>query len=165
MLFRKNFSKISRIRGFMMVEIIVGISIIAVVVLAMMGVAQKSLALSRQSLHTAQASTLLEEGAEVVRLLRDNAWTNISDLTVGADYYPSYSGGVWSLSPTANTVGIFTRTVVVSDVNRDNSTDDIVSSGGTLDSGTKLITVTVSWAEGSTTITKTLQFYIADIFL
>ena len=68
-------------------------------------------------------------------------------------------------------MGIFTRTVVLADVNRDTSVDpntstskDIVSSGGALDSGTKLITVTVSWTEGGATITKNLKFYIIDIF-
>src|SRR3989339_357200 len=49
-------------------------------------------------------------------------------------------------------------------VNRDNATKDIVTSGGTSDAGTKLITVTVSWKEGGTTVTKTLQFYLTDVF-
>ena len=91
------------------------------------------------------------------------AWTNISALNIATNYYLTYSSPNWSLSTTSNTVGIFTRTVVLSAVNRDDTTKDI-SSSGTNDPKTKLVTVTVSWPEGGTTITKTLQFYIIDIF-
>lgn len=147
----------------MVVEILVAVSIIVVSVLAAMTVAQKSISVSRQAFHTTQATFLLEEGAEAVRILRDNAWTNISDLSAGANYYLNFSGSTWILEETANTVGIFTRTISLANVNRDNITKDI-SSTGTNDLGTKLITVTVSWPEGGVTITKTLQFYIMNIF-
>lgn len=147
-----------------MVEILVAVSIITVSILAAMAVAQKSVYVARQALHTNQAALLLEEGAEAVRIVRDDAWTNISSLTVGTNYYPTFSSGTWTLSATANTVGIFTRMVTLSSVNRDSTTQDIVTSGGTLDAGTKLVTVTVSWLEGGTTLTKTLQFYIVDLF-
>ena len=139
------------------------ISIIVISIIAAMTVAQKSIYVSRQALHSTQAGFLLEEGAEAVRIFRDNAWANISGLTAGTSYYPTFAGNTWSLSATSNTVGIFTRIVTVSGVNRDNTTQDIASIG-TNDPGTKLITVTVSWPEGGTTISKTLQFYITDIF-
>lgn len=150
-------------RGFMMIEIIVAVSIITVSILAAMAVTQKSVYVSRQAYHATQAAFLLEEGAEAVRIIRDNAWSNISSLTVGTNYYPTWAGGTWTLSQTANTVGIFTRTVTLASVNRDDTTKDIASAG-TNDPGTKLVTVTVSWIEGGTTINKTLQFYIIDIF-
>ncbi len=147
----------------MMVEILIAVSIIAVSILAAMAVAQKSVYVSRQAFHATQAAFILEEGAEAVRVLRDNAWSNISSLTVGTNYYPTFSGGTWILSTTASTVGIFTRTVTIASVNRDNTTKDI-SSTGTNDPGTKLVTVAVSWMEGGVTITRTLPFYITDIF-
>lgn len=146
-----------------MVEVIVAISIITVSILAAMTVAQKSISVSDQAFHATQASFLLEEGAETVRILRDNAWSNISGLTAGTIYYPTFVGGTWTLSTTPNTVGIFSRTITIAPVSRDNTTQDI-SASGTNDPGTKLITVTVSWVEGGTTVTRTLQFYILDIF-
>ena len=146
-----------------MVEIIIAIVIITTSVLAAMVVTQKSIYVARQSLHASQASFLLEEGAEVVRILRDNAWSNISSLSTEVDYYPTFSSPNWSLSVTPNTVGIFTRTVTVANVNRDSVSKDI-SESGTDDPGTKLITVTVSWSEGGVTVNKTLSFYIMDIF-
>jgi len=147
----------------MMVEVVVATSIILISVLASMSVVQKSIVVSRQSLHTTQAAFLLEEGAEAVRINRDNSWTDISNLTNGTSYYPTFSSGSWVLFASPTTIGIFTRTVTIQNVNRNVSTGDIASSG-TNDPGTKLVTVNVSWKEGANTITKTLSFYIADIF-
>ncbi len=146
-----------------MIEVIVVISIITVSMLVAMAVAQKSVFVARQAVHATEAAFLLEEGAEAVRILRDNAWSNISGLTPDVDYYPSFSGGTWILSSTPNTIDAFTRTIKVVNVLRDNVTQDIAVSG-TNDPGTKLVTVTVSWPEAGTIITKTLSFYIFDIF-
>ncbi len=150
-------------KGFLAIEILLGASIITVSVLASMFVTQKSIYISRQSFHATQAAFLLEEGAEAVRIIRDNAWNNISSLTNGTNYYLSFSGGTWILSQTPSVVGIFTRTVVATSVNRNSLTQDIASVG-TDDPQTKLFTVTVSWPEGGTTITKTLKLYVMDLF-
>lgn len=150
--------------GFLMIEVLVAVSIITASILASMVVAQKSITLSHQSVHTAQASFLLEEGAEAVKILRDNAWTNISNLNTVTDYYLVFSNNTWTLSTSPSQVGNFTRKIRVSNVNRDAASSDIVNSGGNLDAETKLITVSVSWNEGSRTITKTLPFYIMNIF-
>ncbi len=146
----------------MMVEVLVAVSIIVASVLGAMSVAGKSVSVSRQALHDIQASFLLEEGAEAVRILRDNSWGNISALSEETPYYPAFSG-TWTLSDTPSTVGIFTRTVSISPVNRDPATDDIADSGDD-DPGTKLVTVTISWNEGGQSISKNLQFYVMDIF-
>ena len=146
----------------MIVEILVAASIITVSILATTAVTQKSIYISRQAFHATQAAFLLEEGAEAVRIVRDNAWSNVSSLTVGTNYYPTFSGGTWTLSATANTVGIFTRIVIITSVNRDDNKD--IASVGTNDPGTKLVTVSVSWIEGGITVTKTLPFYIMNIF-
>src|SRR3989338_6795717 len=149
--------------GFMMVEVIVVISIITASTIASMAVAQKSIYVSRQAVHTTEAAFLLEEGAEALRILRDNNWTNISVLIAGTNYYPTFTGGTWTLSSTLSTVGIFTRKVLIPRVKRDDVTKDI-SVSGTDDPKTKLVTVTVSWSEGSAALSKTLPFYIIDIF-
>ena len=155
--------EIKKNKGFMMVEVIVAISIMVISILAAMSVTQKTIYASRQALHVSEASFLLEEGAEATRILRDNSWSNISGLTVGTNYYPTFSGGAWTLPATPSTIGIFTRKVSIANVNRDAKTADI-SSSGVNDIGTKLVTVTVSWNEGGTILTKTLSFYIMDIF-
>ncbi len=149
--------------GFLTIEVLIAISIMTISILASMAVSQKAVYVSRQSLHTSQANFLLEEGGEIVRILRDNNWTNISSLTAGTQYYATFSGGTWTLSTTPNTIDDFTRKIVFSSVNRDNTTKDIASAG-TDDPNTKLVTVTVSWLEGGTTVAKALQFYIFNIF-
>ena len=149
--------------GFMMVEVLVAISIITVAILSGMAVSQKVVQISRQGFHTEQAAFLLEEGAEAVRILRDNDWDNISSLEIGTDYFPVFSGGTWMLPTTPGTLGIFTRLVSVEDVLRDVVTGDIDGSGSD-DPGGKLVTVSVSWQEGGILVTKSLQFYIFDIF-
>ena len=130
----------------MVVEVLIATSIITVSVLAATAVAQKSIYVSHQAFHTTQANFLLEEGGEFARIERDNAWDNITTLN------------------SSEQIGIFTRTIITSSVSRDNSSKDIVSTGGTLDPGTKLVTVTVFWQEGGQTINKLLQFYLSDIF-
>lgn len=147
----------------MLVETVIAISIITVTILAALLVAQKSIEVARQALHTTQASFLLEEGAEAARIFRDNTWSNISSLTNGSDYYPVFSAGTWTLSTTPNTVGIFTRKVNVASVNRDATTSDI-SVAGVVDSGTKFVTIIVSWNDGGTVSSKTLSFYLMNIF-
>jgi Tfp pilus assembly protein PilV len=150
-------------KGFLTVELVVATSVIVVATLVALSVAERSIKVSRRAFNSAQAAFLLEEGSEAVRVARDASWSNISGLALNTDYYPTFAGGTWTLSTTPNQVGMFTRTVTVASVNRDNMTRDI-SSIGTEDPNTKLITVTVSWSDGDSTITKTLQFYIADIF-
>jgi type II secretory pathway pseudopilin PulG len=87
-------------KGFMMVEIVIATSIIAILIISMMSVVQRGISISRQSLHTIQAAYLLEEGAEAVRILRDNAWTNISELSTSLTYYLKIYKS-WTLKPAA----------------------------------------------------------------
>lgn len=159
-----------------MVEMMIAVSIISILVLVVMSVASKSITVSRQALHVSQANFLLEEGAEVVRIFRDNnSWSSGTNFTnmfynFAVRYIPS-SISSWTTSlpymSFGNLVGIFTRTVRADPVSRDNITNDIVANGASnssVDSGTKLMTITVSWPEGEITVTKTLKFYIMDIF-
>ncbi|MFA6274500.1 MAG: hypothetical protein WC662_05045 [Candidatus Paceibacterota bacterium] len=131
-------------KGSVMVEILVASAIITACVLSAMAVTQKSISVSRQALHTSQVAFLLEAGAENTRIARDNAWSNVVSLN------------------SSEQIGIFTRTVVASSVNRNATTGEIGS--GVDDPGTKLITVTVSWNEGGQSVSKILSFYISDIF-
>ena len=152
-------------KGFMMIEVVIASAIIVISILAIMSVATRSIAFSRQAFHNTQATFLLEEGAEAVRINRDNSWTsNIANLTPGTNYCLYFNNTTWVLQTSNCTAtGIFTRTVTIASVNRNATTQDIATTG-TNDAGTKLVTITVSWYEGSNNITKTLPFYISNIF-
>ena len=158
-------------KGSMMVEIIIATSIITVFVLVSLSVAQKAITVSRRAVHTAEASFLLEEGAESIKIFRDSntTWINFTNLFNTSSTYcmPSTISSwtsVLSTSSPCTKIGIFTRVVNVANVNRDTISSDIVSSGGVDDPGTKLITITVSWPESGSTINKVLRFYINNIF-
>lgn len=151
-------------RGFGLIEIIIGSTILTVSLIAISTYFQKSLQLSQDSGKTVQASFLLEEGIEVIKFFRDTSWTNISGLTVGTSYYFQFDGTKWATT-TSNVFvdGIFERKLVIDNVSRDVS-DDIVSSGGTNDADTKKATVSVSWLGRNGTTTKSISTYIANIF-
>ncbi|HWC57510.1 MAG TPA: hypothetical protein VG621_00960 [Candidatus Paceibacterota bacterium] len=149
--------------GFFLIEVVVAASIIATVLIFLLGAIQDSVDASRTSLERTQASYLLEEGAEAVKAIRDGGWSTISALDNATPYALSWSGSAWSLTTSSpETIDAFTRTVTFDAVSRDSS-DTIVASGGTLDAGTRKVTITVSWnaAGGSTSVI--LPFYIANI--
>lgn len=156
------FPKKNKRLGFALVEILVACSIISVALVALVSSVYAATELSRRSVENIQAGFLLEEGAEVTKIIRDNGWSGISSLTIGTNYYPTFSSNIWSLSTTPNTLGIFTRTVVIDNVYRDLN-DDIASSG-TLDTGMRKVTETITWNNEKGLQTKTLTFYIGDLF-
>jgi prepilin-type N-terminal cleavage/methylation domain-containing protein len=149
-------------KGFTLVEILIAVAIITVSTLAAMSVASRAILTAHQSLYLTQTAFLLEEGGEVARLLRDNAWANIANLNPGTDYYPIYSGGAWTLSTSPSQIGRFTRTVIVAPVNRD--ANDDIAVAGTNDPGTRLITVNVAWLENGNNFSRSLSFYLSNIF-
>ena len=162
----KIFSKKNNIRksaGFMVVEVLIATSIIAASVLAATAVAQKSINVSRQALHSLQASFLLEEGAEVMRILRDNSWSTFVDANYGTPYGLVFSSSQWTLSGSSSTTGIFTRRITFYTVERDAVTGDIISTGGLSNTDTVLLVIEVTWNEGGQSITKNLSLYLNDI--
>lgn len=151
-------------KGFGLIEIVIGSTILTVSLIAISTYFQKSLQLSQDSGKTTQASFLLEEGIEAVKFFRDTSWQNISSLTVGTSYYLQFDGTKWATTSSNVFVdGIFERKLVINNVSRD-ANDDIVFSGGTDDSDTKKVTVSVSWLGRNGTTTKTISTYITNIF-
>jgi Tfp pilus assembly protein PilV len=157
-------------KGFLTVEILIVASIMTISFLAITTVAQKSIQISHQSLHVLQASFLLEEGAEAVRILRDNAWSNINNGNYGLSFEtpttacPAPTCPTWKFLGNSEAIGSFTRKVNIADVNRDNTSYNIVTVGGANDPNTKLITITVSWQESGQSIDKNVSFYLTNIF-
>lgn len=160
--------------GFTIIEVIIATTIISITIFALMSTAQKGIELSNQALRQSQANTLLEEGVEALKSIRDVDWDIISNLTLETDYYLFFNTttNTWVLDlssvvpvgsiPVYPIDSIFTRKIVIFPVNRD-SNDDITEIG-TLDIRTKKIEVTVSWVNSSGTKSKTLSFYLIDIF-
>lgn len=149
--------------GISLVEVIVGAAITTLILSGLIAAYQLYFKTALANLRHVQAAFLAEEGAEALRFLRDGSWSNLSALTVGATYYIVFQSGNWQI--TTNNIfvdGIFERKFILNNVYRD-GTDDIAPTG-TLDPNTKKVAVVVSWSTGIATTTKSLDFYLTNLF-
>lgn len=153
--------------GFTILEIVLGIAMITAFLVSNSYYYKKVLDVSEETTHSIQSGFLLEEGVEAVKLLRNESWsTNIDPLVAGTPYYLHWTGAAWVLTTTPEQVEtVFTRTLKFENVNRDGS-DDIVTSGGALDAGTKKVVVDVSWSSkgNRATSTKSVEAYVMNLF-
>lgn len=159
---KNNFKKI---KGFAIVEILIASTVISVALISLTLATQKAVDLSSISIEKMQSAFLLSEGAEAVKLIRDNDWSSISTLQEDTTYYLSWSGSSWATTttPVASISG-FTRVLTVSDVYRDGSDDIDPDNSGSVDPDTKLITITVSWNSGGDAFSETLPLYLTNLF-
>lgn len=159
---KTNFKK-----GISLVEILVAVFIFSVVLGALVVASNMYLSGASNGLKSAKAAYFAEEGIEAMKTIRDASWTNISGLSTSTTYYLTFNTSsstnyYWSTTTVATSTDGFTRKITLSGVKRD-STGHIVSSGGTLDANTKLISVSVTWLARSGTTTKSLATYITNI--
>ncbi len=151
-------------KGFGIIEVIVGAAIMLSVVLASSNAIAQFLGRSHTTLDSLKSTYYLEEGIEAVKFLRDQGYTkNIASMSVGTNYYLTFSGA-WATS-TARSLedGKFERFFSVEPVSRDGQ-GRVVESGGTLDPETKKIDMTVLWNSGNATTTRTMSVYLVNIF-
>lgn len=132
-------------------EILTVIAIIGVTLTSLLGLVSFSLEISTLNKQTTQADIAAREAMEAVRNFRENTtWETdgIGIMSTSTDYHPQVSSSTlkWVLVSGTESVGIFTKKIAFTNVQRDGS-DNIVESGGTNDPDTKKITVTVSWTE------------------
>lgn len=150
----------------MLVEILIASAMITLVLLSISLYYKKVLDVSEDTTRHIQSGFLLEEGIEALKQMRDQSWsTKIVPITVGTTYYLNWTGTVWSATTVPQRVeNIFTRSFVLSDVYRDGS--DNIASSGTLDPGTKKVSIEVAWRYqgGNATTTESAETYITDLF-
>jgi type II secretory pathway pseudopilin PulG len=128
--------------GLSIIEIIIAVSLFAIISASSMGAILGSFSTSRLGEEQNQANFLALQGIEAVTSIRNQDWANMSNGTFGLNY----SGDSWTFSGTSDTdpSGKFTRVITISDVGRDGN-NNIVGSGGTVDSETKRVVSTVTW--------------------
>jgi hypothetical protein len=151
-------------KGIGLVEVVVGTAILLGITLSV--ISAHSLFVRTVFANTAKikASLLLEEGIEVVRLLRDSDWDlSIGSLGTDTTYGLNQTDVQWSIISSPEYIdNKFERTFTISNVYRD-ANDDIAVSG-VLDPYTKFITFSVSWNIRGATTTKTMSAYFSNIF-
>lgn len=153
----------TRERGATVVEGLIAALIALAVMVGLVSTYNLFVRLVQMNTETVQALYLLEEGVAALHMIRDTAWYGVSSVPVATMYYLSFDGASWATTTTPENIDGFTRSFVLEDVYRDGN-DDITTSGGTLDPGTKLATFTVSWDSRGTARTRTLSRYITNLF-
>lgn len=138
--------------GFSVIEVLLGVALFAVFAAAMMRTAGETLDANARAADFVVATQYGQQGVEAVRSIAKQDFANLTNST-GTGI--TQSGGVWTLSGSNNAFNGMTRTLAVADVARDGS-GDIVSSGGTTDGNTKLVTSTVEWTDYAG-ITKSIE--------
>ncbi len=161
-----NFSKRKLDRGFSLVEILIGSSIICLSLILIINLESGISKLGLGSTSRVQAGLLVEEGYTAVKNMRNISWQNISSLSNNTPYkfFWDQSDGTWKITTYTNLIdNEFDRTITFYPVNRDVNTFDIVQNGGVLDLGTRKFTINVSWQDGNGTSTRSMTSYVHNI--
>ena len=128
-------------RGATLIEVLVAIALTGILFPALATALITAHAGRSTTIQQLRATSLLKEGTEAVRSVREKGWTNVA---TDGTYHPVVSGSAWALSSGTETLGGFTRQIVISTPER-NAAGALVASGGTNDPSTKHVVVTVSW--------------------
>ena len=161
------FKKTKLNKGFSLVEILIGSSIICLSLILIINLETGISKIGLGSLSRVKAGMLAEEGVVAVRNIRNSSWQNINVLNNDVPYrlYWDQSGNVWRATTSVALIdNNFDRMITFSAVNRDAGTFDVVSSGGVVDYDTRKFVVSVSWQDTSGTSTRSVSSYIYNIY-
>lgn len=144
-------------QGFSVVEVLLASSLFVVFSTGIVITLLQGLSMNRVSQEETIAAQYASEGVEAVRSIRNQNFALLSNSSeTGVDRV----GGLWSFSGTNNVLdGKYVRVITVSPAQR-NAGGDIVENGGVLDTGTKKITVSVSWQAASAPHSVALTTYV-----
>ncbi len=153
--------------GFGLVEVLVAVAIIAITSVSIFNVYTAYLRAELNNVKGLKAAFLMEEGLEVVRLLRDTSWSSyIAPVTASSTQYLNWTGSAWQFTATPQMIDTrYARTVVFTPVYRD--ANDRIAASGTLDPNTRGFTVAVAWPDDNTalsTTTKQISSYITNLY-
>lgn len=140
-------------KGFTIIEILVAITVLGLISTGFFTLFNFSLRANSQNEKEIEALNLAKENLEIIRALRNESWNYLTNLTMGANYYPiKNESGQWALIQGIENKNGFNKSIIVENVERDAS-DNIVASGGTNDLNTKKITSIVSWTDKNIILT------------
>lgn len=149
--------------GSTLMEIVVVAALLSVVSLAFLGTFASISRFHEKNTLSIKGDLLAEEGVEALRLFKSTGWAALSALPAGEDRYFQLSLSSWGVTTTPEVIdGDFYRSFRIYPVARDVS-DDIVSSGGTLDPDTLLMDVSVRWAWRTASSSANYKAYMTNI--
>ncbi|USN87370.1 MAG: prepilin-type N-terminal cleavage/methylation domain-containing protein [Candidatus Nomurabacteria bacterium] len=140
--------------GFSLIEVILGVSIITIIGI-FVGLSVTQFSSTRNTiLSETKKIYLAEEGYEIIRLLRDETWTNISSLSLDTTYFLDISTTTLAISGTPEIINNdYTRSFSLQYAYRDGSNDIVASStpGATADVDMRKVFIYVSDGKSTTT--------------
>lgn len=140
--------------GISLIEVLVGVSIIAVSLIAI-GFSVTAYIDARAALLVNTKSVYLaEEGYEVLRALRDIDWNTIDALALDTEHYFDISTTTIGVTATPEIIDSeYRRWFVLSEVYRNNSDDIVIGAlGGTVDDGSREVTIYVQSPVGTSSM-------------
>lgn len=148
--------------GISIIELLVGASILTMSLSALLGFLVFAFSTASLVKQQTQAITLAEGALEALKNFRDGTAWNVDDpqnqydglgkAQTGVVYHMGVSGDTpprWQLLSGIETAGMFTRSIVLENAQRDVN-NNIVTAGGIDDPDTRKVTVTVSWQAKTT---------------
>ncbi len=154
-------------KGSILLEVFIAVMVISIAFAILLDVGGLSVKTSTSIRQNEQANFLMKESMEAVRSFRDgSSWGTggLGTLAIGNAYYPlldtSATPNKWNIVSGTETVGLFTRKIIVDKVSRDPTTQNIESTYNAArdDPNTRKVTVTVA----SSTRTLSLVSYFTN---
>jgi type II secretory pathway pseudopilin PulG len=132
-----------KVKGYSLVELLVAIGLFSVMMPLLFAGFIASRDGKPQQKNRVQAALLTQEAVEAVRVVRERGW---EEFALDGAFHPMVDEieGTWILSPGIETIGDFSRQIIIEPVLR-NDQGDIVLFGGTPDPSSKKVTVEISW--------------------
>lgn len=174
----------SQKRGALLLELLIAVSILAIILSISSQSVYTSLQSGKISSESDVATGLANETLEATRAISDEKWQNIYNLTKGAQYHVVQSGTKWATSATSEAIALnaanYVRFFTIQNICRDTIVGSRLITGltdgpipavadgtltacttstGLFDPSTQKITVTVSWQGSGSPIV------ISDYFL
>lgn len=130
------------LKGFSLIELMLAGAVFAVFATGIIGVLLNGFEVDRLGEETTIATAYATEGLEAVRSIKAKSF---DDLTMTGATGLAREHDDWVLTGNENTSGKYTRTIAITEVNRDWDGTIDERSGFDVDPDTKRVTVTVSW--------------------
>lgn len=159
-----NFLSLKK-RGISIVEIIIAAGVMGVSIVGITGAIQVYLKIVYQNTREAQAVLYLDETAEILQYLRDVSYsTHFEDFDEEQEYTVFWNGTGYEMSTSTVTLPYdMNRSVQLLSVARDSS-DQIVETGGTIDTQTTKAIVTIAWPYADGVETVSAEVLIHDLY-
>ncbi len=154
----QNF-KSRKLPGALLLELLVVIGVFAIIAPLVAQIIVSSINANKIAMENMAAVNLIDEAIEATESIGFSKWQNIYNLTKSpaSHYYPSKLGGAWIVNSGEETIlvndRVYTRYFSVSNVCRDNTTRNIITTAGVPpctagnsdDPSTQELTITVAW--------------------